>query len=411
MLYGMSAADLTAVDLFDPSIHEDGPPHELFAQLRKESPVLKHAVTVYEQDYEVWSVTRHEDIKAISRDTDTWSSFKDGIFIQANQVLPLDVTRNLLLYKDPPEHTKFRGILKKVFTPRVVANLEDQIRARVTKVLDEVIEAGECDFVDDVAVPIPLGVLTELMGVPDEDIPKFRDWTSQIEEAQRSIQENQALETLGDMAGYLYEHTESHKDVEGLVKMMREAEVDGEKMKDEEILVFFALLSFAGNDTTRNTTALGLKALLEHPEELQALRDDPELIPNAVEEILRWTTVVKWFVRTATTDTELGGQDIKEGEKVVMWYASASRDEDVFDDPMTFDVRREKPDHDAFGGGGRHFCLGNAVARLELKIIFEEVLRRMQDIELAGEPEMLPSTWAHALTHLPITFTAGAKEA
>jgi cytochrome P450 len=213
------------------------------------------------------------------------------------------------------------------------------------------------------------------------------------------------------MAGYLYQHTESHKDVEGLVKMMREAEVDGEKMKDEEILVFFALLSFAGNDTTRNTTALGLKALLEHPDEMQALRDDPELIPNAVEEILRWTTVVKWFVRTATTDTELGGQDIKEGEKVVMWYASASRDEDVFDDPMTFDVRREKPDHDAFGGGGRHFCLGNAVARLELKIIFEEVLRRMQDIELAGEPEMLPSTWAHALTHLPITFTAGAKEA
>jgi cytochrome P450 len=403
--------DLEEVDLLDPNLHQDGPPHELFARMRKEAPVRRNTVKVYEQEYTVWSVTRHEDITAISRDTDTWSSSKGGIFVQDNQVLPLDVTRNLLLYKDPPEHTKYRGILKKVFTPRTVANLEDQIRARVTRVIDEVVEAGECDFVQAIAKPIPLGVLTELMGVPDKDIPKFAEWTDQIEEAQRAIQENGALDTLGEMAGYLHQHTQEQADVDGLVKKMHEAEVDGEKLKDEEILVFFALLSFAGNDTTRNTSALGMKALLEHPDQLAQLRENPDLIENAVEEILRYTTVVKWFVRTATQDTTIGDQEIKEGEKVIMWYASGSRDEEVFDDPQTFDVQREKPDHKAFGGGGRHFCLGNAVARLELKIIFEEVLRRMQDIELNGEPEILQSSWAHALTSLPIKFTPGEKAA
>ncbi len=184
---------------------------------------------------------------------------------------------------------------------------------------------------------------------------------------------------------------------------LRDAEVDGQRLDDTEILVFFGLLVFAGNDTTRNTTANGILALLEHPEQLQLLRDDPALVPQAVEEILRYTSVVNYFARTATCDTELAGQPIAEGDKVVMWYCSASRDEAVYDDPQRFDITRAEHDHCAFGGGGRHFCLGAGLARLELRVILEELLARAPALERAGAVERLPSSWANGLTKLPVT--------
>ena len=286
------------------------------------------------------------------------------------------------------------------------------MRARVTRVIDEVTERGSCDFVTDIAVPIPLGVLSQLMGIPDADIPRLYAWTEQIEAAQRSRESAAATETFGEMAGYLHEQItrQAAEGGDSLVMRLREAEVDGERLDDSEILVFFGLLVFAGNDTTRNTTAAGTLALLEHPDQLALLRDDPSLIPQAVEEILRYTSVVNYFARTATCDSEIAGQRIAEGEKVVIWYTSASRDEAVYADPQRFDVTRDEHDHKAFGGGGRHFCLGAGLARLELRIIFEEVLRRMPDIAQAGEAERLRSSWAHSLTALPVTFTPGARE-
>lgn len=190
---------------------------------------------------------------------------------------------------------------------------------------------------------------------------------------------------------------------------LRAAEVDGERLTDPEILVFFGLLAFAGNDTTRNTLATGMHTLLQHPEQLQELVDDPALIPAAVEEILRYTTVVRWFMRTATKDTELAGEQIAEGDRVVMWYASASFDDEVFDDPTTFDIHREKPEHKAFGGGGRHFCLGAGLARAELRIALEEITSRMKDLQLAGDVERLPSSWANGLVKFPVTFTPGER--
>jgi cytochrome P450 len=190
---------------------------------------------------------------------------------------------------------------------------------------------------------------------------------------------------------------------------LRAAEVDGQKLDDSEILVFFGLLMFAGNDTTRNTAASGMHALLEHPDQFAELVADPSLIPDAVEEILRWTSVVNWFARTAKEDVELGGQQIAAGDKVVMWYTSASRDEAVFDDPDRFDIHRGSPDHKAFGGGGRHFCLGAGLARLELRVLLEEVVRRMPDLAASGEPERLPSNWANMLTSLPVAFTPGPR--
>lgn len=262
-------------------------------------------------------------------------------------------------------------------------------------------------------MPIPLGVIAELLGVPDQDIPRLYEWTEQIERSQRSEAPADATQTFAAMAAYLQQEIvrqlrEANED--SLVMLVKRAEVDGQSLTDSEILRFFALLTFAGNDTTRNTAATGMLALLEHPQELARLRVDPSLIGQAVEEILRFTSVVQWFVRTATRDTRLAGQTIREGEKVLMWYPSGSCDEAVYADPQRFDVTRSDHTHNAFGGGGRHFCLGAGLARLELRPIFEEVLRRMPDLHLAGDVQRLPSSWAHALTAMPVRFTPGQPE-
>ena len=402
--------ELSEVNLMDPAWFADGPPHELFARMRAEAPVRWNR---WPDGSGFWSLTRHADIAAVSRDTDTFSSYRAGIFLHPDQVTPLELNRNLLLYKDPPEHTKYRRILQTAFVPNTVAKLEDAVRARITRVIDAVIERGSCDFVSDIAVPVPLGVLAELMGVPDEDIPRLYEWTEQIEEAQRSPEPAAAMETFAEMAAYLHQQIERQisEGGESLVTKLREAEVDGERLDDNEILVFFGLLVFAGNDTTRNTASSGVLALLEHPEQYTMLHEEPDLIPQAVEEILRFTSVVNYFVRTATRDTAIAGQPIAEGERVLMWYTSASRDENVYDDPQRFDITRPEQDHKAFGGGGRHFCLGAGLARLELRVLLEELTRRMPDLALAGEVKRLESTWANSLTSLPVSFTAAARGA
>lgn len=402
---------LDDIDIVDAKWFQDGPPHALFARMRKEAPVRWNTLP---DGSGFWSLTRHADISAVSRDTDTFSSWRGGVFLNPDQVMPLDVVRNVLLYKDPPEHTKYRLILQKAFTPHTVAKLEDAVRARVTRTIDAFIERGHADLVEEFAVPIPLGVLADLMGLPEQDIERLREWTDRIEEAQRSTASAAATDTFMELSAYLHEQIErqAKEDVgESLVMRLRAAEVDGDKLDDAEILTFFGLLVFAGNDTTRNTTAAGLLTLLHHPEQLAALCADRAKMPNAVEEVLRFTSVVNYFVRTATKDTEIGGQPIAEGDKVVMWYTSASRDEEVFEDPMRFDIERPKPDHKAFGGGGRHFCLGAGLARLELRVMLEEVTRRLAEVRLAGEPRRLPSSWANMVTGLPVTFTPGVREA
>jgi cytochrome P450 len=398
------------IDLMDAKWFADGPPHELFARMRAEAPVRWNPLTGGDGGF--WSVTRHADVSAISRDTETFSSHRGGVFLNPDQVLPLDLNRNVLLYKDPPEHTRYRKILQTAFVPNTVAKLEDDVRARVTRVLDAVIERGECDFVDDVAVPVPLGVLADLMSLPDEDIPKLLHWTERIEAAQQSPEPAAATDTFVEMGGYLHEQIarQAAAGGESLVTKLRAAEVDGERLGDDEILTFFGLLVFAGNDTTRNTASTGTLALLDHPEQLAMLREDPALIPQAVEEILRYTSVVNYFVRTATADTVVGEQEIAQGDRVVLWYTSASRDEGVYANPQRFDVTRPEQNHKAFGGGGRHFCLGAGLARLELRVLFEELVRRMPDLALAGEVERLSSSWANGLTAMPVRFTPGARE-
>jgi cytochrome P450 len=403
--------DLAQVDLLDPKWFADGPPHELFARMRAEAPVRWNALP---GGSGVWSLTRHADISAVSKDTDTFSSWRAGVFLNPDQVIPLDLTRNLLLFKDPPEHTKYRMILQRRFTPKVVAALAAPIRDAITRTIDAVIEQGSCDFVTDIAVPVPLRVLAMLMGVPESDIPYLLEFTNEIEEAQRSPEPAAAMETFVKLGAYLHEQITiqaERGDEDSIVMQLRKGEVEGEQLDDAEILMFFGLLVFAGNDTTRNTSSSGMLALLQHPDQLQALRDDRSLIPRAVEEILRYTSVVNYFVRTATRSAEVAGQPIAEGEKVMMWYASASRDEVLFEDPDRFDIRRGSTDHKAFGGGGRHFCMGNSLARLVLTTLFEELTRRMDRIEPAGPVTRVPSSWTNSLTSLPITFAPGPREA
>lgn len=405
-----ATVDLSDVDVLDPGWFADGPPHELFERMRHEAPVRWNRTR---DGQGFWSVTRQEDVSAVSRDNATFSSYEKGIFMNPDQVVPLDLARNLLLYMDPPPHTKYRKVMQTAFVPHTVNRMEDQIRARVTRVIDQITEAGQADFVDDVAVPVPLGVLAEMMGLPDADMDRLLQWTHGIEQAQLAEEGGAALGVFTEMAGYLQEQiaAQAQSGGDSLVTRLKEGQVDGRPLDDNEVLVFFALLVFAGNDTTRNTASLGLLALLGHRDQWDLLCGEPERVPNAVEEMLRWTSVVNYFCRTATEDTELGGQRIASGDRVMMWYASASRDQDAVSDPGRFDVTRDDADHKAFGGGGRHFCLGAGLARLELRILFEELTRRLPSLELDGQPERLSSAWANSLTALPVRFDPGERQA
>lgn len=359
-----------------------------------------------------WSITRHADIAHVSSRPELFSSAAAGVLLHKDQVLPLEVNRNMLLYMDPPRHTKYRKILHAAFTPRVIGALEDSVRMQVTQLLDGAIESGSCDWVKQVAVPLPLRVLTTMMGLPDEDFDRIHAWSESLGEATRAVQPAAAVDVVAEMGDYV--QREIHRQaaagvVESLVMRLRHGEVDGGRLTDDEIAVVFGLLVFAGNDTTRNTAAAGLDVLLDHPNQWRMLCADRALIAPAVEELLRYTSVVQFFKRTAMVDISLGGRLIKAGDPLILWYTSGSRDESVYEDPQRFDITRKNNDHMAFGGGGRHFCLAAGLARLEPRVLLEETARRMPDIERDGQIQREPSPWAHIVTSVPIRFTPGNK--
>jgi cytochrome P450 len=408
-----TAADLdfAQVDLMDEGLFEDGPPHELFARMRTEAPVL-HSSTAEGGDF--WSVTKAADIAEISKNTELFSSEKAGVFIREGMPMPVDVLNQVILGMDPPRHSKYRGIVQKAFTPRIVARQDEQIRGRVNALLDDVCERGECDLVEALSVELPLQVIAELLGVPQADRQKLFDWTHQIEQSvgDPTVSGVEALGQIGMyLAGKIAERRESPGDPnEDLTTALIQAEVDGEQLNDFEIAAMFGLLMFAGNDTTRNTISGGTLALIENPDQRAQLLENPALIDGAIEEILRWVSPVMWFKRTPTADTEIRGVPVKEGDAVVLWYASGSRDEELIPDPMRFDITRDKVQHQAFGGGGRHFCLGSPLARLELRLVFPEILRRLPDLELTGPVGRTRSNWVNGFTSLPVSFTPTSRE-
>jgi cytochrome P450 len=341
-----------------------------------------------------------------------FSSERNGVFLRDGMPMPLDVINQVILGMDPPRHTKYRGIVQKAFTPRIVAKQEEQIRERVSHLIDAVCEQGECDLVSALSVELPLQVIAEMLGVPQEDRQKLFEWTHQIEQSvgDPSVSGVEALGQIGlYLAGKVAEKRANPGDLDDLTTALIQAEVDGEQLNDFEIAAMFGLLMFAGNDTTRNTISGGTIALIENPDQRQKLLEDPSQIDNAVEEMIRWQTPVMWFKRTPTRDTEIRGVEVKEGDAVILYYASGSRDEELVAEPMKFDVTRDARAHQGFGGGGRHFCLGSPLARLELKLIMPEIIKRLPDLELNGPVVRTRSNWVHGYTSVPIKFTPSAK--
>jgi cytochrome P450 len=391
----------------------NGPPLELFKQMRSQCPVhWTSEVTELPQAKGFWSVTRADDVHTVSRDWQTYSSELGGVVV-IDEVFPIELARAMFIGMDPPKHDRLKALFQAGFTPKRIAAHEEEIRRIVIRVLDRLEGRDECDLVTDVAQPAVSRVIGSFMGIPEEDDAAWADlmnmalaasdpdYSPSTDDVEATIQEA-IQQVFARCSLMIAERRENPTD--DLTSVLVHAEVEGQKLEEHEIVMGFFLLVAAGNDSTKATYCSAMRALMEHPDQRQLLVDDPTLIPGAVEEALRMFPAFAHFRRTATKDTELGGQQIKEGDKVVMWYASSNRDETRYEDPDRFDVLRN-PDHQAFGAGGRHFCLGTALARLELKILLEETLARYPNMELTGRPAYIESAFLNQLKSLPVRLT------
>jgi cholest-4-en-3-one 26-monooxygenase len=404
--------DLKDVLVTEREVWENGTPNELFARMRRECPVHWTAqITEYPEEAGYWSVTTAEDVHTVSRDWRTYSSELGGV-TAANIGLPIELSRAMFIGMDPPKHDRIKALFQAGFTPKRIADHEDAIRAITVGVLDRLEGLETCDLVNDVAQPVVSRVIGSFMGIPPEDDemwarlmnatlgagdPDLNPYENVVEGVEKSV-----AEIFERCQKLIAQRRETPTD--DLTSVLVHAEVDGETLEEHEIVMGFFLLVAAGNDSTKATYCSGMKALMDNPEQRRLLVEDPGLIPGAVEESLRMFPAFAHFRRTATCDTELHGQPIKKGEKVVMWYLSSNRDETRHKDPDRFDVRREE-EHQAFGAGGRHFCLGTALARLELRILFEETLKRFPAMAPAGEPTMVESVFLNQLKTLPVRLT------
>ncbi len=389
----------------------DGPPHELFKRMRNECPVHWTArVPEFPESAGFWSITTADDVHTVSRDWQTYSSEKGGIVaVTAN--FPLELMRAMFIGMDPPKHDRIKQLFQAGFTPKRIAAHEEEIRRIVVATLDGLQGQETCDLVVDVGQTVVSRVIGSFMGIPPEDDAMWAEMMNATLGASdpdlnpdgvEGAVEKTLPEIFQRCATMIAERRESPTD--DLTSVLVHAEIDGEKLEEHEIVMGFFLLMAAGNDSTKATYASGMRALLENPDQMQQLLDDPSLVPGAVEESLRMFPAFAHFRRTATCDTEINGQEIKEGDKVVMWYVSSNRDETRYEDPDRFDVTRN-PEHQAFGAGGRHFCLGTALARLELQILFEETLARYPEMKLDGRPVFVESAFLNQLKTLPVRLS------
>ena len=387
----------------------DGPPHELFSELRTGCPVHWSArMPEFPGEPGYWSVTTAEGVHEVSRDWETYSSELGGITAATNAALPLELTRAMFIGMDPPKHDRIKALFQRGFTPKRIAEHEDEIRAITRDVLDQLDGRDTCDLVTDVAQPVVSRVIGSFMGLPPGDDMIWAELMNTILGANdpdvnpdgvQTVMERDVPEVFRRCGELIAARREQPTD--DLTSVLVHSEVDGQKLEEHEIVMGFFLLMAAGNDSTKATYCSAMRALLEDPVQRETLLADPALIPSTVEEALRMFPAFAHFRRTATRDTELLGQPIREGDKVVMWYVSSNRDATRYEDPDHFDVTRN-PEHQAFGAGGRHFCLGTALARLELQILLEETLTRYPRMELDGEPRYVVSGFVNQLRTLPV---------
>ena len=396
-----------------------------FQTLRREAPVAFHEEPAvpegmpFPRGTGFWSVVKHADILHVSRNPEIFQSGKGSNI--GDLPPPFLQAFGSMINMDDPSHARLRRIVSRGFTPKMVARAEANVAHVTRQIIDNVIEKGECDFVTDIAARLPLAIICQMMGIPESQYdfvfekstvilgagdPEYVAERGQIVPALLG-----AGAELTQLAQDLGAHRQQHP-TDDLTSALVNAEVDGEKLDTHELGSFFVLLAVAGNETTRNAISHGMKALSDHPEQRAIWqRDFRRVSPSAVEEIVRWATPVIHFRRTATRDTEIRGQKIEAGQKVVMWYAAANRDEEVFEDPQHFDVRRTPNEHVGFGGPGPHFCMGAHLARREMTVMFEELFRRLPDIEVVGEPDYLQSFFIHGIKHIRVQFTPGERSA
>ncbi|WP_051712092.1 cytochrome P450 [Spirillospora albida] len=398
------------IDVVDPGVYEKGgAPHEQFTWLRANDPVHWHP-DPNEGVPGFWAITRHEDVVRVSRNPDPYSSHARTSMFEEFTDDDIALYGQMMLFQDPPDHTRLRGMVNKGFTPRMIGRLEDHIRESCHQLIDEATGLGECDFVEEFAVPLPLFTICELLGAPMEDREKIFHWSNKLvafndpefigDKTESTVCAAEFAEWGGQLAA-----ARASTPRDDIVTKLLQPDADGNKITLEEFQLFIIMLSIAGNETTRTATAGGMIAFFENPDQWERLKADRSLLPTAVEEIVRWVSPLNQFRRQAIRDVELGGKQIKAGDKVVMFYPSANRDESVFEDPFTFDVGRDPNPHLGFGGGGPHYCLGTHLARLNLRIIFETIMDRMPDIRLAGEPRRLRSNFVNGFKEIPVRFT------
>ncbi len=409
--------ELSDINLLDRDRFTQGVPHEWFTYLRANAPVYKHA----EPDGPgFWVITKYDDVVAVGRDGATYSSDQKRGGVVGLEEMPemqdFGEGGRLMLTMDAPEHTRYRKLVNRGFTPRQMRMLEPHIRELTAKILDEVIEQGGCDYVVDVAAELPLQVIAEMLGVPMEDRHKLFEWSNRMvgsEDPEYQVSEELVQTAQIEMFMYANELAAQRRGEprDDIITALLNAEVEGDRLSEMDFNLFFLLISVAGNETTRNSISHGIKAFCDFPDQYRLLVEDPTRAPSATEEIVRWASPVMYFRRNVTRDTELRGQQLKAGDKVSIWYISANRDEDVFDRPFEFDILRDPNEHVGFGGGGPHHCLGANLARMEINVLLEEMAKRVPTIERVGEAQPLRSNFIAGIKHMPVKYPPGTRTA
>ncbi|OJZ76339.1 hypothetical protein BRW65_00775 [Mycobacterium paraffinicum] len=395
-----------------------GVPHDQFARLRRDAPVYWHAEPGDgrggPQGRGFWAITKHADIRSISHDYQLFSSELGGALLKDAGEDELVNMRLTILGMDPPRHNRYRKLVSRGFTARMVQKLVDEIERRAVLVVDDICERGEVDFVSDIAAQVPVQIICEMMGLDKELWPRFIELSDAImgspDDPDYTGGEDGPLLASAELY-MLCDATAADRRKnprDDLMTALVNAEIDGERLSDMELNLFYVTLVVAGNETTRNVISHAMLALIDNPGEAQRLREDPSLWDTGVEEMLRWGHPIHNLRRTATRDTALRGVHIRAGDKLVLYYASGNHDEEVFDEPGRFDVSRTPNDHLTFGGGGVHYCLGANLARAEARAMMRQLVERLPDIELAGPVERLHSDFVHGIKRMPVAFTPTA---
>lgn len=404
------------IDLSDPAAFVDGVPHQTFDDHRAADPVgwleptPRHGVA---EGSGFWSVTDHRGVGEVLRRSEVFSSYERGIRIEEHSAASLSIERRMLIMLDPPDHTELRLTVNKQFLPRMIASLRRSIEDITTDTLDRVAGAGRCDFVDDIAVEIPLLVIADLLGVAAEDRADFRRWSDTIinaDDPDIAVDHAEAMAAMRELMAYGTAVLEAKRQDPGddVLSLLATAESPDGTLTGERLLMFWYLLLIAGNETTRNALSNAVVAFRDHPEQWRLLLEDTEAhLDGAIEEILRYVSPVHYLRRTAVDGFELGGHEVEPGQSVVAWLTAANRDPAVFDEPHRFDITRDPNPHLAFGLG-THFCLGAHLARLELDVVLRALIERMPDLRVDGEPKRIRTNFLNGVTSLPVTYTPAA---